>query len=123
MPYKRKRPCSILSCPNLIAVGKYCEVHRQNQAEESTRKNTSERHRHENTRRWQKVRMMYLRNYPLCVECGKQNKINPASEVHHIVPVTHGGEDTETNLEPLCKSCHSKKTASERKAYGGIKSL
>lgn len=121
MPNKLKRPCAIRSCPNLIDEGKYCDTHKQYKIHDSRRKNDSDRHRHEHTRRWQKLRLIYLRANPLCIECKKQNKIVPASEVHHIVPIARGGTDDESNLEALCKSCHSKKTAEENRCPGDSK--
>ena len=43
-----------------------------------------------------------------------------AKEVDHIIP--HKGNmklfwDSDNNWSPLCKSCHSKKTAKEQKIY------
>jgi 5-methylcytosine-specific restriction protein A len=39
-----------------------------------------------------------------------------ASVVDHIQPVTQGGAFwVETNWQPLCASCHSKKTQADRK--------
>lgn len=113
MPNKLKRPCAIRSCPNLIEAGKYCDTHRQYQTHDSRRKNDTARHKHEHTRRWQKLRLLYLRANPLCVDCTKQNKIVPATEVHHVVPIAKGGTDEECNLQALCKPCHSRKTAEE----------
>lgn len=121
MPQKLKKSCAIKSCPNVIAEGKYCNTHKQYQANESRVKNSTERHRHEHTRRWQRLRLFYLRANPLCIDCKKQDKIVPASEVHHIVPIARGGTDDESNLEALCKSCHSKKTAEENRYPGGRK--
>ena len=36
-----------------------------------------------------------------------------ANEVDHIIPKKHGGESEVSNLQSLCKNCHSKKTAVE----------
>ena len=36
-----------------------------------------------------------------------------ATEVDHIVPKSAGGTDAMDNLQALCKSCHSRKTAKE----------
>ena len=67
---------------------------------------------------WRKLRLIKLDNHPLCEKCGK-----PAEEVDHIIPVANGGEMYEyTNLQSLCKPCHSKKTNEEnrRKPKGRI---
>lgn len=52
---------------------------------------------------WQRCRILALNESPLC-PCGK-----PAMEVHHI----DGNyfNNSPENLQPLCKSCHSKHTA------------
>ena len=52
---------------------------------------------------------MFLRANPLCASCGRA-----ASEVDHIKAKRIGGEDDDENLQALCKSCHSSKTARER---------
>ena len=49
-----------------------------------------------------------------------QDKTEPANEVDHIIPHQasyHLMWDRE-NWQALCKSCHSKKTASERNGLG-----
>ena len=37
-----------------------------------------------------------------CAECG----LTAPLELHHRIPVEHGGEDSETNLIGLCTPCH-----------------
>lgn len=69
-------------------------------------------------RRWQRLRLMHLRASPLCVECLKRNIVIQASEVDHILPKRLGGDDSDTNLQSLCKSCHSRKTMRELKLTG-----
>ena len=36
-----------------------------------------------------------------CCNCG-----SPADHLHHIVPRALGGSDRQSNLAPLCESCH-----------------
>jgi 5-methylcytosine-specific restriction protein A len=36
------------------------------------------------------------------------NKLVPADEVHHIVPLDRGGDHSDSNLRALCQSCHTK---------------
>ena len=57
---------------------------------------------------WPRMRQLMLHRQPLCVKCGA-----PGTDVDHIIPKRLGGQDIESNLQVLCKSCHSKKTANE----------
>jgi len=66
------------------------------------------------TPRWRKLRAWFIRQHPLCAECGRQGRTTPAEHVDHIVPMADGGAAwDESNLEPLCKPCHSRKTMRE----------
>ena len=51
---------------------------------------------------------MFLRKHVYCEMCGAD-----ATDVDHIVPLTQGGGNEWTNLQALCKSCHSRKTATQ----------
>jgi 5-methylcytosine-specific restriction protein A len=54
---------------------------------------------------------MYLRRYPLCVECQRNGRTVEAIDVHHLVPRRAGGSDADDNLQALCHACHSRVTA------------
>ena len=62
--------------------------------------------------RWQRRRLIFLKNNPLCVECLKRGERTPATEVDHIEP--HNGDPVlfwdESNWQGLCKTDHSIKT-------------
>jgi len=67
------------------------------------------------SRRWKKVRELFIRRNPLCKACADSGKIVQASVVDHIVPISHGGNGwNETNFQSLCKSCHDSKSAKEK---------
>jgi 5-methylcytosine-specific restriction protein A len=55
---------------------------------------------------------------PLCVECEKQGRVSKVEEWDHIVPLSEGGADHETNLQGLCHEHHAAKSALEAKARG-----
>lgn len=110
VPRKPKRPCRYPGCSRLTD-GQYCEEHRR---EENTRYNKYERDPESNRRygrAWKRVRDRYISGHPLCEECLKQNRITPAEEVHHILPLSQGGTHDTANLMALCKSCHSRISA------------
>ena len=70
-------------------------------------------------RRWQRLRLMQLARHPLCKHCQDAGIITAATEVDHILARRAGGSDAMANLQSLCKSCHSKKTAAEAGGEGG----
>ncbi|MBF0577728.1 HNH endonuclease signature motif containing protein [Dysgonomonas sp. GY617] len=71
-----------------------------------------------NTTRWRQLRLKKLQAQPLCEcdECTANEKITPATEVHHIVPVesVNNIEQMETlmfafkNLMSVSHECHVK---------------
>lgn len=46
------------------------------------------------------------------VDCAKcpSSVFASAADVDHIVPLAHGGEDVDDNVQILCRSCHKAKT-------------
>ena len=62
---------------------------------------------------WKKLRAEMMPKGTLCRVCGRV-----ASHLDHIVPRAQGGTDSPRNLQPLCWSCHSRKTASEDGGFG-----
>jgi len=114
MPRKTKRPCSHPGCPNLTE-GRFCEEH---QKAEDKRYNKFQRDPATRKRygtAWKKIRDRQIREYPLCFVCEENGRITPATEVHHILPLSKGGTHDRENLMSLCTSCHSRITASEWK--------
>jgi 5-methylcytosine-specific restriction protein A len=68
---------------------------------------------------WVRLRKRFLALHPLCSWCGDR-----AVTVDHIVPRVPNspyaphGQDSEGNLQSLCRSCAGRKTASYDGAYG-----
>ncbi len=70
--------------------------------------------------RWRKLRLWFLGRHPFCRVCEEHGVIEPATEADHIVPIRVGGARLDVrNLQALCKSCHSRKTARECVEVGG----
>lgn len=113
MPRRPKRPCKYPGCPELTE-GNYCEAHQKEMGSETNRRDRPYRHLYK-TKHWQQLRKQVLNHQPLCVECLKVKRITPATVVDHIKP--HKGDEKLfydiNNLQPLCKSCHDRKTAKE----------
>lgn len=113
---KARRRCVWPGCPELIQMSKrYCEVHERlkNQQYDEERGNARSRGY---TKQWDKVSKAYREKFPLCQDCEAQGKVTPAIMVHHIKPVSEGGEwFDESNLRSLCASCHARKPGHGRR--------
>ena len=109
MPKTPKRPCRYPGCPNLCEKGIYCDEHRKEWSQDAIRGGAAARGYDSH---WRKARKAFLSRHPLCAECLKSGVLTPATVVDHIVP--HRGYHAlfwdEQNWQPLCKSCHDKKT-------------
>lgn len=72
---------------------------------------------------WKELRKMKLTNNPVCEDCEVRGLIEPATEVHHIIPVESSlnmGDMKSlmfsySNLKSMCHTCHSE-------AHKGMKS-
>lgn len=116
MPYAAARPC--VDCGALVTDGSArCAQHRRSR----------ERERGSSAKRgydwqWRKLRSAFLQRHPTCAHCAEQDHppiIEAATEVDHIVP--HRGDDqlrlAWSNLQSLCKPCHSRKTATQDSGF------
>ncbi|MEN9760117.1 MAG: hypothetical protein RL676_1268 [Pseudomonadota bacterium] len=66
------------------------------------------------SRDWRTLRSAVLREHPLCVVCKAKDRLVAAAVVDHVVPLKDGGARFDrANLQPLCVSCHNRKTARE----------
>ncbi len=66
-------------------------------------------------RPWRALRQYHLNRFPLCQAPGCTEA---ATDVDHIVARARGGTDDDTNLQSLCHSHHSQKTAREDGSFG-----
>ncbi len=109
MPKKPQRACGHPGCPKLaVPGGQYCEKHR---LEYERRYNRYERDpdiSKKYGRAWKRIRDRYAAKHPLCEMCLKEGRLKPVEEVHHILPISKGGDHRESNLMSLCQSCHTK---------------
>lgn len=124
MPWKPKRPCRHPGCPNL-SEGSYCEAHRKGAATEANRQYDESRRDQEmkafyNSTEWIKVRTLKLKQSPVCEECLRQGRIAPAAIADHILPAREYPHHRLRldNLQSLCRACHNRKTATDRRHRG-----
>jgi 5-methylcytosine-specific restriction protein A len=61
----------------------------------------------------QQLRKRWFRDHPLCVHCLTAGRIRAATELDHIVPLSRGGADDDSNRQGLCHDCHEAKTATD----------
>jgi 5-methylcytosine-specific restriction protein A len=72
-------------------------------------------------KRWAAFRRNKLSRDPSCEECMRKvpQRYVVATEVDHITPISAGGAAWDRgNVQSLCKSCHSRKTAKEMRLGG-----
>lgn len=112
MPRKPKKPCAYPGCPALTE-GRYCEKHQKAVAAQYERYGRDPNTKKRYGAAWKRIRARYISEHPLCESCKREGHLTPAREVHHIIPLAHGGTHDPGNLLALCKACHSRITARE----------
>jgi 5-methylcytosine-specific restriction protein A len=110
VPWKPKKPCAYPGCKELT-VNRYCEQHQKLMDKRYDTYERSPAVKKRYGRAWKRIRDRYIGKHPLCEMCLKNHKTTPATEVHHIRPLSRSGDHDEDNLMALCKPCHSKITA------------
>jgi 5-methylcytosine-specific restriction enzyme A len=118
MPGRAYRICAKSGC-NKLSVGKYCELHLEYQKQADAERSTDPIRSLLGTATWQATRKIILLRDVICKACGKAF----SNEVDHIIPARrwvadHAGDMAsffdESNLQGLCKPCHTAKTDRER---------
>ena len=105
---KAKRFCRRSGCPALVESG-YCDAHKSHAQDKWAQAEKNKVY----DRRWATVRLLYLRDNPLCVDCEAKGIFTAAEEVHHIKKAKLFPELRlePSNLMSLCKACHAVRTA------------
>ena len=112
MPFQPKKPCCALGC-HTLTTARYCEKH-VGKAQEKDRGRLSSTKRGYGYR-WQKIRAAVLAEEPLCRFHHEKGEVVAATEVDHIDG--NSRNNARSNLRPLCKPCHSARTARDQ-AFG-----
>ena len=109
MPRKPRRPCGHPGCPRLaVEGGQYCEEHTKTERDRYNRYERAPDVNKKYGRAWKRIRDLYAAAHPLCEMCLKEGRLTPVEEVHHILPISQGGDHRQSNLMSLCQSCHTK---------------
>jgi 5-methylcytosine-specific restriction protein A len=61
----------------------------------------------------QAIRSRFLARNPLCAMCAAKGFVTEAREVDHIVPLSKGGAEEDSNRQGLCPECHAEKTRAD----------
>ena len=114
MPSLPLRPCGQSGCPALVARGR-CPEHQQPARPVVPPVRLYDDRRGSSTQRgygyaWQQRRKAGLLREPTCRMCGKA-----ATDRDHKIPKSQGGSDDDSNTWSLCKTCHARKTAREKR--------
>ena len=108
-----RRPCSEPGCPSIATNKAKCLPHYRQQ------NNSAHRNRMRafySSPAWRSVRLTVLTAHAICEDGLCTNR---SAEVDHRIPMALGGAPLEyTNLQALCKPCHSRKTMTELNARG-----
>ncbi len=115
MPYQTKKECAFPNC-HRVTNKRYCSqcektVNKQHEA----RRETATR-RGYTSRKWRIIRHRILERDPMCTMCNCEL----SNVCDHIVPISQGGSDDDKNLQGVCLSCHSGKTAMEDGGFGNV---
>mgnify|MGYP000004505699 CR=1 FL=1 len=127
MPRAAPKPCTSPGCRALAVMGSgRCELH-QVQAGSFSDRARGTRHDRGYGADWDKRRQRILeRDCGLCQECLRQGRVTVCGHkpysawCDHIVPKAEGGTDDDDNLQTLCRSCHTEKTAREALRGRGV---
>ena len=114
MANKPLRPCRHPGCTVLVSDG-YCDAHRPKDRDRRSQEAQAWRWMYQ-TDKWTKdLQPVQLLQEPFCRACAQRGLRVRATDVDHIEP--HRGDWTkftdQANLQSLCHSCHSRKTALE----------
>jgi 5-methylcytosine-specific restriction protein A len=107
----RPRPCLVCGKP---VQGNYCSLHEPVIDEAMRNARNPYRKAYKDPQYARNRRHRFERAHGKCEMCG--TVLQPAEwECDHAVPLRDGGTNDISNLLVLCKPCHRKKTAAERR--------
>ena len=117
MPHRPPSPCGTPGCAELVHGGGRCEKHRRVTQRDYDRARAKTAARAYSSA-WRRLRRLVLDAEPLCRSCDTAGHIEMATQVDHIIPLARGGTNAMMNLQPLCATCHARKTAQDDRRWG-----
>jgi 5-methylcytosine-specific restriction protein A len=100
-----KHQCRYGNCHELTDKT-YCPEHEKQVSRDYDKKRGNFRDRGYSSA-WDKTRLLYLKEHPICEACEERGRFIPAKIVHHLKAVQDGGELLDfNNLRSLCNDCH-----------------
>lgn len=114
MPLKPLKPCAHPGC-GVLTIQAFCIKHEGQHKQERSNWSKQESPKDRGYGyTWTKIRkLVMLRDGGICQVCQANGIVKEATEVDHIIPKHKGGDDSESNLQAICKKCHQEKTALE----------
>lgn len=121
MPMMPLKACRAQGCAE-VSNSKYCAKHEATLGK--TERAQVDKARPSSVKRgygaaWKRLRLIVLRDSPLCIMCQRAGKYTASTEVDHIDGDVRN--NSFGNLQTLCRSCHSSKTAREQGSFGNPK--
>lgn len=123
MPVAAPKPCRRPGCGRLVRGSSWCDAHRPAGPAPGSFADTRRGSRHARGygAEWDRIRPRIIeRDGGLCQQCQRDGRMTPVGHVKysafvdHIRPKFEGGTDDDSNLETLCRTCHTAKTDAEK---------
>ena len=111
--------CNRLGCLSKAIGQGRCQDHGGIERSSKWVRSRGDHHKLYNNKKWATLRVHILHTYPLCLRCKYYGYLKEAVDVDHI-QAHKGNVDlfySISNLQTLCRSCHSWKTQRENEDY------
>lgn len=131
MPISAPKPCRHSGCCQLVSDGGgYCDAHKRPASGSFADRGRGTRHERGYGSKWDRLREIILRrDNGICQQCLREGRLTMIGHkpytafVDHVTPKAEGGTDDESNLQALCKACHTAKTDREKNRGRGVSNL